>query len=268
MLKQTMTMVVALGLFFTAGCAQMHDGKDGEKSGLCAWLNAHTGTLIGAGGGAGVGAIVAEAVTGVTMAQGLGVGALAGGLVGSLIGNHVQVECLKDDIARLTRERDDLAARLKTCEAEKADLKAEIERLKARIADLERQLANCGKKELARASIPDNVLFAPGKDKLTDAGKHVLDSVADQLKRQYPDKTISIEGHTDSVPIKHSHWKSNWELGAARSLAVLHYLNDKHGVTGVHLTATTYGEYRPVAPNDSKEGKAKNRRTEIVVLSE
>lgn len=268
-MKQTIALLLAIALTVSAGCSRMKKSDEGADKSDCSGITAPKGTLVGGAVGAGIGAIVAELAKEVTMSHGLGVGALAGGLIGSLIGNHKQVKCLEEEIDRLTRERDDLAARLKAAEDENAALKAEIEKLKARIAELERLLAECqASKELARASIPNSVLFASGSDKLTDAGKAVLDGVVDQMKRDYPGKPITIEGHTDSDPIRHSKWKSNWELGAARSLAVLHYLQDKHGITGAKLSALTYGEYKPVAANDSDANKALNRRSEIAVWAE
>jgi chemotaxis protein MotB len=76
-----------------------------------------------------------------------------------------------------------------------------------------------------------------------------------------------VEGHTDSDPIRHSGWKSNWELGAARSLTVLHYLADKAGVDPAMMSAATFSKYQPVAGNDNAQGKAQNRRAVIVIYN-
>jgi chemotaxis protein MotB len=76
---------------------------------------------------------------------------------------------------------------------------------------------------------------------------------------------VGIEGHTDNDPIKKSGWKSNWELSTARALSVLHYLSEQ-SVNEPRLSAIGYGEYRPVASNDIKDGRQKNRRVEIVIL--
>lgn len=263
----TMSILLLMSVI-TSGCARKpmdHSEGAHEKKGVCAWLGAKTGALIGGIGGAGIGAIVADAATGVTMSQGIGVGILAGGLVGSLIGNEVQIKCLKKDLAACMAERDRLMAELKACQDENAALRAEIERLKARIAELELQLSQRGT-EVARIRIPNHVLFASGSDKLTNEGRDVLERARVVIERDYPGNPISIEGHTDNDPIRYSRWKSNWELGAARSLAVLHVLKDQFKVEGVNLSATTFGEYRPEASNETKEGKSANRRTEIVIL--
>ena len=82
------------------------------------------------------------------------------------------------------------------------------------------------------------------------------------------DRNITIEGHTDNQPIKYSGWKSNWELSTARATSVLHYLIDKESVVPERLSATGYGEYRPVVTNDTKEDRQKNRRVEVIILPE
>src|SRR5271154_6240556 len=109
------------------------------------------------------------------------------------------------------------------------------------------------------------VLFDSGKAKLRKDSYSKLDKVADVLNTTVADLNVGIEGHTDNQPIKKSGWKSNWELSTARALSVLHYLSDK-SVAQPRLRATGYGEYKPVAPNDTKEDRQKNRRVEIVIL--
>ena len=76
---------------------------------------------------------------------------------------------------------------------------------------------------------------------------------------------IGIEGYTDNVPIKHSSWKSNWELSSARSLSVLYFLANEKGISPERLSAIGFGEYRPVVSNDTREGRKLNRRVEIVI---
>ena len=109
------------------------------------------------------------------------------------------------------------------------------------------------------------VLFDSGKAKLRKESFPILDKVAKILKEELRNHNIGIEGHTDNQPIKYSGWKSNWELSAHRALSVLHYLEEK-GINPARLSAIGYGEYRPVASNDTPEGRQLNRRVEIVVL--
>ena len=90
--------------------------------------------------------------------------------------------------------------------------------------------------------------------------------MAEVLNTTVRDLNVGIEGHTDNEPIKHSGWKSNWELSAARALSVLHYMADNHGVEPSRLSAIGYGEYHPVETNDTREGRQNNRRVEIVII--
>jgi len=79
-------------------------------------------------------------------------------------------------------------------------------------------------------------------------------------------KLIRVEGHTDNVPVHASTWTSNWDLSAARALAVVRVLQEK-GVDPTRLAAAGYGEYQPIASNDTPEGKSLNRRIEIVLAA-
>jgi len=115
--------------------------------------------------------------------------------------------------------------------------------------------------------LSDNVLFDSGKAQLKEDAFPVLNKVADIITSKVPDKNIGVAGHTDNVPITHSSWKSNWELSTARATNVLHYLLEK-GVLSERLSATGYGENRPVASNSTSAGRARNRRVEIVILPE
>ena len=115
--------------------------------------------------------------------------------------------------------------------------------------------------------LADEILFDSGKAEVKDKAVTLLNKVSDIIIREIPDKDIGIAGHTDNVPITHSSWKSNWELSTTRATNVLHSLDDR-GIPPVQLSATGYGEYRPVASNDTAEGRMKNRRVEIVILPE
>ena len=109
------------------------------------------------------------------------------------------------------------------------------------------------------------VLFDSGKADLKTQAQESLGKVASVIREKVADRGIGIEGHTDNEPIKVSGWKSNWELSTARATSVLHFL-EQEGVDPHHLVASGYGEYHPVTPNDSSEGRRKNRRVEIVIL--
>lgn len=109
------------------------------------------------------------------------------------------------------------------------------------------------------------VLFNSGKAKLRKESLPILDKVIEVLKETVPDNKVGIEGHTDNEPIKHSRWKSNWDLSAQRALSVVHHL-ERRGIIPERLSAIGYGEYQPIASNDTVGGRQLNRRVEIVIL--
>lgn len=115
-------------------------------------------------------------------------------------------------------------------------------------------------------TMANDILFDSGKAKLKTNAHDVLRKIANVIKEAAPDRNIGVEGHTDSVPIKHSGWKSNWELSAARATNVLHYMIDECGMEPQKMSAIGYGEYHPVDTNDTKAGRAANRRVEIIIL--
>ena len=124
--------------------------------------------------------------------------------------------------------------------------------------------------ELARGGLvitmSNEILFDSGKVKLKSSSGSVLKKIASVIKEQLPDRNIGVEGNTDNVPIEHSGWKSNWELSTARATSVVHYLIDHCGIEPQRLSAIGYGEYRPIDTNETKEGRARNRRVEIIIL--
>lgn len=110
----------------------------------------------------------------------------------------------------------------------------------------------------------DNVFFDLGKADLRSEMLPVLDALAETL--QGIDNHIRIEGHTCDLPINTPRFPSNWELSAARAIAVLRYFIEQKGISPQRLIAVGYGEYQPLVPNDSEENRRKNRRVEIVIL--
>lgn len=136
-------------------------------------------------------------------------------------------------------------------------LKKEIGEYKAKLQMTERGLV---------ITFVSEIFFDSGKDKVKENGKITLDKVVEVLNRDVPNSNVAVEGHTDNDPIKYSGWKSNWELSSARALAVLHYLIGEGKIKPQRLSANGYGEFHPVAPNDTVQNKQKNRRVEIVIL--
>jgi len=166
---------------------------------------------------------------------------------------RAEIEKLESEVERLTRLR-----------AEEKDEFKDIQR--ALIKKLKGQEVALGMQSKGLViTLANNILFDSGRAKIKQNAYQVLDKIADVIKTKAAEKNIGIEGHTDNVPIKYSGWKSNRELSTARANNVYHYLMKK-GVRPARLTTMGYGEFQPVASNNSEKGRAKNRRVEIVIL--
>ncbi len=113
----------------------------------------------------------------------------------------------------------------------------------------------------------DGILFDSGSADLKTNAIEVLDGVGTQLST-YTNNDIKIEGHTDNIPISGGVFKSNYYLSAARAIAVLEFLIDSEKINPAYLSAEGFGEHRPIAPNDTPENRAKNRRVEIKLFSQ
>ena len=114
--------------------------------------------------------------------------------------------------------------------------------------------------------VSEGVLFDAGSASIKPAGQLILDGIAQTLANV--PNNLSIEGHTDSTPIATAQFPSNWELSTGRASAVLRYLQGRHGLPQVRLSAAGYADQRPIAPNDSLAGRAQNRRVDIAVIAE
>lgn len=114
-------------------------------------------------------------------------------------------------------------------------------------------------------SISDKLLFDSGKYSLSKEAKNVLGKVAKVVKDK-DDFDFIVEGHTDTDPIATSCISDNWDLSAKRAIAVVRTLQEDYNVDPKRMTAAARSKYLPVASNETAEGKAKNRRTKIVVL--
>ncbi len=152
------------------------------------------------------------------------------------------------------------------------DQVSELERAKAELEDRLRNEINnkdvtvkMMEKGLVITFVSE-VLFDSGKDSLRPEAVESLQKIGKVLNTTVKDLKVGVEGHTDNVPIKYSGWKSNWELSAARALSVLHFMVEEEGINPDRVSATGYGEYQPIASNDTAEGRQKNRRVEIVIL--
>jgi chemotaxis protein MotB len=114
-------------------------------------------------------------------------------------------------------------------------------------------------------SIPSSITFPSGEATLSKAGEKALRQVASTLKQKYAGAVFSIEGHTDTDPIKKSKFQTNRDLSIARARAVHTFLVVECGVPDAKCVVVGHGEYDPVAPNSGEKDKARNRRVEVVV---
>ena len=122
--------------------------------------------------------------------------------------------------------------------------------------------------DLLRVTFVNNLLFDLGSARIREKGSEALSKIAEFLGKQ-KDKIIQVEGHTDNRPIRGNllrRYPSNWELSSARAIAIVKFLESKN-ISPARMSATGYSFYRPVAKNDTVEGRAKNRRTEILLSS-
>lgn len=113
-------------------------------------------------------------------------------------------------------------------------------------------------------SLADNMLYKSGSYEISPAAMGILDKISKIIK-DYSDYDVLVEGNTDNVPISRTNIRNNWDLSALRASSVVQVLQDKFGVNPSRLTAGGRGEYNTVASNDTPEGRALNRRTEIII---
>ena len=173
-----------------------------------------------------------------------------------------KLETIKDKdrtIIELVKEKEKAIAQLKgTYDNLVSELNEEIKKGEIEVIQLKDKLT---------LSMVEKILFDSGSAAIKQNGKDVLARVADILGSIH-DKQIRIEGHTDNVqigPVLAKKFPTNWELSTTRSTTVVRYLQQQ-GVDPIFLSAAGYSEYSPVDTNETEEGKARNRRIEIVLI--
>ena len=180
---------------------------------------------------------------------------------------------LVDDLESLRIGNDALRLDLEAERAEREATEADVRDLSGTYAKLIEQLeqeVESGKLEIHRLEgrlqvrALDQILFDTGSAAIKAEGRAVLAHVAEQI-RELGGHRVLIEGHTDSVPISTARFSSNWELSASRAAGVARFFVEQ-GLDPERLTAAGLGEFHPIAPNDSREGRARNRRIEIVLV--
>ena len=168
-------------------------------------------------------------------------------------------QMLQESITLLKKTKEEEVRTVsKTYEDLLTEMKGEIDQGQIAITELKGKLT---------VDVVDKILFDSGQSEVKPEGLVVLKRVVGILKT-VEDKTIRVEGHTDNVKIGGllaKRYPTNWELSAARAINVARYLQ-KEGLSPALLSAAAFGEYQPVADNDTPEGRAKNRRIAIILI--
>ena len=189
-------------------------------------------------------------------------------------------DSLSQSISELRRKVADLDAENARLAAENASLVKAKEEQVQKVSSTYEDMIEKMKSEISKGQITiselkgkltvnmvDSILFDSGRAEVKKGGHEILGKVVSILK-DVKDKSIRIEGHTDDVQISRAlaqRYPTNWELSAARAVNVARFLQDQ-GIDPANLSAAAYGEWKPVATNDTAEGKAKNRRIEIILV--
>lgn len=212
-----------------------------------------------------------------------------------------RIEALTGDLAEMTKDRDtqkaesdslsqtivELRGRIAVLETENRKLRQDTVALEKsqkekvrKVSTTYQDMVEKMKKEISEGQVTiselkgkltvnmvDAVLFDTGKAEVKQGGLEVLKKVISILKGE-TEKAIRIEGHTDDVPISGTlakRFPTNWELSAARAINVTRFLQEQ-GIDPDVLSAVAYGEYKPISDNETPEGRAMNRRIEIILI--
>lgn len=167
---------------------------------------------------------------------------------------------LTDSLAETQRALEELRAREAAQQARLATFRAMLERFRAMI-DSGRLRVRVVRNRMV-VELPDNVLFDSGEAELKPEGQATLTDVG-QILATITDRQFQVAGHTDSVPSRR--WASNWELSTARAVSVARFLIGL-GMASDRISAAGYADTQPIDTNDTSEGRAHNRRIEIVLV--
>jgi len=175
-----------------------------------------------------------------------------------------QKQSLQEQIASLEKEKHALEA---TSQQSQTQFDALVKKLSAEVEQGQLQVRQY--QNMLSVDVAEKIFFDSGRAVLKEGGKEVLAKVGEALK-SYDNKVIRVVGYTDNVPIAKSMqnvYPTNWELSVARATNVVRYLQDV-GVPPERMVAAGRGEFAPIAPNDTPEGRQKNRRIEIMLIDQ
>jgi chemotaxis protein MotB len=147
------------------------------------------------------------------------------------------------------------------------ELKEVQEKMDAYIKDshLKKNLKTSLTEEGLLLTIRDNVLFDSGIAMVRESDEKIAKEISDLLVMD-PPRNIIISGHTDNVPISNADFESNWELSVMRAVNFMKLLQDNEKLNPEWFSAKGFGEFKPVSPNDTDNGREKNRRVEILIM--
>jgi chemotaxis protein MotB len=181
---------------------------------------------------------------------------------------------LRQEITALEARVADLVAEKETEEREKREKLDEISRTYEGLLEGMKEEVAKGRVTISQlrgkltVNLLDEILFDSGSAAIKPEGRDVLKRLGGVLA-EVGDKAVVIEGHTDNVPISGElakRFPTNWELSTARATSVVRYLEEEAGILPERLSAMGFGPHRPVASNDSPEGRLRNRRIEIKLV--
>ncbi len=164
---------------------------------------------------------------------------------------------LNEAEARVRELAEEKEAATKTQHSLEDEMRRALESKEVTISELRGKLT---------VNILDRILFDSGEADLKAEGQQIMEKIAGVLG-QHTNRQVHVIGHTDDVPIRRK-FASNWELSTARATAAVRFLQERAGFDPQRLGAVGYGEFHPIAPNSTAEGRAKNRRIEVVILPE
>ncbi|WXR60597.1 flagellar motor protein MotB [Peptostreptococcaceae bacterium AGR-M142] len=191
-------------------------------------------------------------------------------------------------VSILSEVKDSLSTKVESLQKENQELKQDNEKLSSvlfDIKDIEEDLKTSNKdfikklkeknmldnielKETEKGLLirfKDNVLFTSASANISDFGLEILKEIGKDLNKI--NNKILVEGHTDNVPINSLKYSSNWELSSARAINVVNFLSKELNIDSSRFSVSGYGSTSPISNNSTKEGRAKNRRIEIVILN-
>lgn len=169
---------------------------------------------------------------------------------------------LQSNLAETQRALEELRQRERQAQARLATFRNLIDRFRSMIESGRLRVRIVRNRMVVE--LPEGILFDSGRADLKEAGEATLTEVA-QVLREIEDRQFQIAGHTDNVPIRSRRFRSNWELSAQRAVNVARWLIEQ-GVPANRISAAGYADTQPVASNETPEGRAQNRRIEIVLV--